>query len=62
MGLPVKVVETGWDPGARRDALMPREAAPTPVADAGAGRSGAGGYARIAPPAGAPAPPPPEAK
>ncbi|HET6857528.1 MAG TPA: PTS ascorbate transporter subunit IIC, partial [Streptomyces sp.] len=58
-----KVVETGWDPGARRDALMPKEAAAAPVADTGAGVSGPGAYARIAPPAGAPAPPPPpEAK
>ncbi|WP_434587500.1 PTS ascorbate transporter subunit IIC [Streptomyces sp. A5-4] len=57
-----KVVETGWDPGARRDALMPRAAATAPAADAGAEAGGSGGYARIAPPAGAPAPPPPDAK
>ncbi|MFF7653344.1 PTS ascorbate transporter subunit IIC [Streptomyces sp. NPDC007983] len=54
-----RVVDTGWDPGAARDALMPRD---TAAADAGAvadapGRSAS--YPKIAPPAGAPAPPPP---
>ncbi|WP_030615668.1 PTS ascorbate transporter subunit IIC [Streptomyces sclerotialus] len=49
-----RVVETGWDPGARRDAVLPRAAVPAeaaPVATAG--------YPKIAPPAGAPTPPPP---
>ncbi|MEU3186835.1 hypothetical protein ABZ707_21960 [Streptomyces sp. NPDC006923] len=47
-----RVVETGGDPGAARDALMPRE----PDAEAAAG--GQTSFAKIAPPAGAPAPPP----
>lgn len=67
-----RVVETGWNPGARRDALMPAvdtspaEAAVatgTPGAGSGSGPgSGSDGirqYAKIPPPAGAPKPPPP---
>ncbi|MEU8871220.1 PTS ascorbate transporter subunit IIC [Streptomyces javensis] len=49
-----RVVDTGWDPGAARDALMPRESV---VAPAEAGTTTAA-YAKIPPPAGAPAPPP----
>jgi PTS system ascorbate-specific IIC component len=51
-----RVVETGWDPGAKRDAALGvrAKAAPDP-ADTTAPT---GTYARIAPPAGAPAPPP----
>ncbi|MET8183512.1 PTS ascorbate transporter subunit IIC [Streptomyces sp. NPDC005336] len=50
-----RVVETGWDPGAARDALMPRDAAAAPaVADAAPAA-----YAKIPPPEGAPVPPPP---
>ncbi|WP_055552217.1 PTS ascorbate transporter subunit IIC [Streptomyces sp. NBRC 110028] len=53
-----RVVDTGWDPGAARDALMPRDAADTGTVAADApGRSAS--YPKIAPPAGAPAPPPP---
>ncbi|MFF3645224.1 PTS ascorbate transporter subunit IIC [Streptomyces sp. NPDC002564] len=51
-----RVVETGWDPGARRDALLPADRALTPAA-APAGSPVA--YAKIAPPRGAPKPPPP---
>lgn len=58
-----KVVETGWDPGAKRDALLGTDGGAgtdsvTVVESAG---TGARGYARIAPPVGAPAPPPPPA-
>ncbi|WP_130796605.1 PTS ascorbate transporter subunit IIC [Streptomyces otsuchiensis] len=62
-----KVVDTGWDPGARRDAALgtsPAAAAGTPGAaeTGGTGETAAGapagGAHRIAPPAGAPAPPP----
>lgn len=54
-----RVVETGWDPGAGRDTALGREA--TVPAQAGAEAAAEGGrtYAKIAPPAGAPAPPPP---
>ncbi|MCF3119519.1 PTS ascorbate transporter subunit IIC [Streptomyces arenae] len=53
-----RVVETGWDPGAHRDALLPPdEALPPAAATASAGASVT--YARIAPPRGAPKPPPP---
>ncbi|WP_055702725.1 MULTISPECIES: PTS ascorbate transporter subunit IIC [Streptomyces] len=53
-----RVVETGWDPGAHRDALLPPDEALTPAAaTASAGASVT--YARIAPPRGAPKPPPP---
>ncbi|MEU6126989.1 PTS ascorbate transporter subunit IIC [Streptomyces sp. NPDC047123] len=51
-----RVVETGWDPGARRDALLPADRPLTPAA-APAGSPVA--YAKIAPPRGAPKPPPP---
>ncbi|NLU69326.1 PTS ascorbate transporter subunit IIC [Streptomyces sp. HNM0574] len=52
-----RVVDTGWDPGARRDALLgPEETeGPAPEADGPGGAPSA----RIAPPRGAPAPPPP---
>ncbi|MGW2230652.1 PTS ascorbate transporter subunit IIC [Streptomyces formicae] len=54
-----RVVETGWDPGARRDALLGPVEPLTPAA-AGTGAEGAPvTYAKIAPPRGAPAPPPP---
>ncbi|HCA88123.1 MAG TPA: PTS ascorbate transporter subunit IIC [Streptomyces sp.] len=61
-----RVVDTGWDPGARRDALLPASAAGGTGAGAGTG-TGAGGtgsrtHARIAPPSGAPTPPPPPSK
>ena len=64
-----RVVEPGWDPGARRDALLPpEETTGTPVEDLtregtrAAGPAGAGGAAtvrKVPPPPGAPAPPPP---
>ncbi|MBU7596419.1 PTS ascorbate transporter subunit IIC [Streptomyces sp. P38-E01] len=71
-----RVVDTGWDPGAHRDALAPARSANTGAGgDVGAydgggradgsaaGRGGVTGTAvRIAPPAGAPAPPPPPAE
>ncbi|WP_433548901.1 PTS ascorbate transporter subunit IIC [Streptomyces sp. CA-294286] len=52
-----RVVETGWDPGARRDAALgvPVAAAPVPADTAVPAED----RVRIAPPAGAPAPPPP---
>ncbi|QEU96561.1 PTS ascorbate transporter subunit IIC [Streptomyces kanamyceticus] len=54
-----RVVETGWDPGARRDALLPPVETLTPAAT-GTGAEGAPvTYAKIAPPRGAPTPPPP---
>ncbi|MGW3012590.1 PTS ascorbate transporter subunit IIC [Streptomyces sp. NPDC001219] len=50
-----RVVDTGWDPGARRDAVLPR-ATPAPGGTAtAAGRT----HPKIAPPPGAPVPPPP---
>ncbi|AZS74612.1 hypothetical protein DDE74_29990 [Streptomyces lydicus] len=52
-----RVVDTGWDPGARRDALLPREA-PAP---AGQATAVVRTHAKIAPPPGAPTPPPPPA-
>ncbi|MFI0980682.1 PTS ascorbate transporter subunit IIC [Streptomyces sp. NPDC021093] len=52
-----RVVETGWDPGAKRDAALGVHARATDTApDDGAAPTGT--YARIAPPAGAPQPPP----
>ncbi|WP_030566590.1 PTS ascorbate transporter subunit IIC [Streptomyces aureocirculatus] len=57
-----RVVETGWDPGARRDALLGRAggtAAETPAPTGEAGAPGRPAYAKIAPPPGAPKPPPP---
>ncbi|MFI8848776.1 PTS ascorbate transporter subunit IIC [Streptomyces sp. NPDC053499] len=54
-----RVVEPGWDPGARRDALLPSPAAgdggPSLVPAAAAPRA----YPKLPPPAGAPTPPPP---
>lgn len=58
-----RVVDTGWDPGARRDALLPREAAPASVAPGTAATTGTTGpvtYPKLTPPPGAPTPPPPE--
>ncbi|GGS08833.1 PTS ascorbate transporter subunit IIC [Streptomyces aureoverticillatus] len=57
-----RVVETGWDPGARRDALLPSPAGTAPAgpdSDAAPGSAPSGTYAKIAPPPGAPKPPPP---
>lgn len=59
-----RVVETGWDPGAARDAFLPRDTAAATAGEAAApgGPDAPGGtasYPKIAPPAGAPAPPPP---
>ncbi|MFC6064819.1 PTS ascorbate transporter subunit IIC [Streptomyces ochraceiscleroticus] len=53
-----RVVETGWDPGARRDAVLPRTEAPAAAAPTG-GTAATTAHAKIAPPAGAPTPPPP---
>ena len=50
-----KVVDTGWDPGAHRDALAPTGSAA--AAPAGTGTTTT--HAKVAPPAGAPTPPPP---
>ncbi|MEV0440790.1 PTS ascorbate transporter subunit IIC [Streptomyces spectabilis] len=50
-----RVVETGWDPGARRDALRPREEPPPSTAPA----TPTTAYGKIAPPPGAPRPPAP---
>ncbi|GGV31083.1 PTS ascorbate transporter subunit IIC [Streptomyces spectabilis] len=50
-----RVVETGWDPGARRDALLPREEPPPSTAPAAPTTA----YGKIAPPPGAPRPPAP---
>ncbi|MEU8888452.1 PTS ascorbate transporter subunit IIC [Streptomyces sp. NPDC048442] len=52
-----RVVETGWDPGAKRDAALGVHARVTATAPDGAAAP-TGTYARIAPPAGAPQPPP----
>lgn len=58
-----RVVETGWDPGAHRDTLLPAEAAAAPggqtAAGQGAGGAGIPAQRKIAPPPGAPVPPPP---
>ncbi|MGA5576964.1 PTS ascorbate transporter subunit IIC [Streptomyces koyangensis] len=62
-----RVVETGWDPGARRDALLPpsETAGDDPMGGVDSAREGVGDggpvrtQARIAPPRGAPKPPPP---
>ncbi|QEV16344.1 PTS ascorbate transporter subunit IIC [Streptomyces alboniger] len=53
-----RVVDTGWDPGAHRDALPPRREAPA-LAIASAAADAPAAYGRIAPPRGAPKPPPP---
>ncbi|MDQ8706367.1 PTS ascorbate transporter subunit IIC [Streptomyces sp. LHD-70] len=49
-----RVVDVGWDPGAKRDAYFPRDSAPDP----GEGPAPSS-YAKITPPEGAPKPPPP---
>ncbi|MGW7516262.1 PTS ascorbate transporter subunit IIC [Streptomyces sp. NPDC054796] len=62
-----RVVDTGWDPGARRDALLPRDENEGVAESGGTGAGGTGTgtgtatavYAKIRPPAGAPVPPPP---
>ncbi|MFH8557414.1 PTS ascorbate transporter subunit IIC [Streptomyces celluloflavus] len=56
-----RVVDTGWDPGARRDAFLPRETPLAAAADAATdGDTGtARTYPKLAPPQGAPAPPAP---
>ncbi|MFJ2766395.1 PTS ascorbate transporter subunit IIC [Streptomyces sp. NPDC087300] len=54
-----RVVETGWDPGARRDALLPPAEALTPAAASATADGAPVTYAKIAPPRGAPTPPPP---
>ncbi|MDI3417359.1 PTS ascorbate transporter subunit IIC [Streptomyces luteolus] len=51
-----RVVDTGWDPGAGRDVYFPREGS-APVG--GEGPVPSTTYAKLAPPAGAPKPPPP---
>ncbi|MEW2390461.1 PTS ascorbate transporter subunit IIC [Streptomyces venezuelae] len=53
-----RVVETGWDPGARRDALLPPDQ-PRATENAPAADGAPTSYAKIAPPRGAPKPPPP---
>lgn len=52
-----RVVDTGWDPGAKRDAALGVHARVTTSDPVGAATP-TGTYARITPPAGAPAPPP----
>ncbi|UFQ13808.1 MULTISPECIES: PTS ascorbate transporter subunit IIC [Streptomyces] len=52
-----RVVETGWDPGAHRDALLPPTGAPDTAGGTTTGTPVA--YGKIAPPRGAPKPPPP---
>ncbi|BBZ34978.1 PTS ascorbate transporter subunit IIC [Mycolicibacterium confluentis] len=47
-----RLVDTGWDPS-------PGRAAPVPAADGGSAQPTGRSYPKIAPPAGAPAPPPP---
>lgn len=54
-----KVVDTGWDPGAARDKLLPPEETSTLLAEESSAPSSSRDHAKIAPPAGAPAPPPP---
>lgn len=56
-----KVVDTGWDPGARRDALLPPDerVRDDPMAVDLAGGVATRTHAKVAPPAGAPKPPPP---
>ncbi|MFD7102695.1 PTS ascorbate transporter subunit IIC [Streptomyces celluloflavus] len=56
-----RVVDTGWDPGARRDAFLPRETPLAAAADAATdgGTGTARTYPKLAPPQGAPAPPAP---
>ncbi|OEV26573.1 PTS ascorbate transporter subunit IIC [Streptomyces nanshensis] len=71
-----RVVEPGWNPGARRDALLPQQqdgsdglaaagastGIPAQPAGPGTGTGAGASPAKIAPPRGAPAPPPPPAK
>ncbi|MGA4846908.1 PTS ascorbate transporter subunit IIC [Streptomyces sp. G5(2025)] len=52
-----RVVETGWDPGAHRDALLPPAEVPAAAAVTTPGTPVT--YDKIAPPRGAPKPPPP---
>jgi PTS system ascorbate-specific IIC component len=58
-----RVVEPGWDPGARRDALLPRrqdaDTGTASTAGPGAGVGDVPAQAKIPPPRGAPLPPPP---
>lgn len=54
-----KVVDTGWDPGAARDKLLPPEETSTLLAEESSAPTSSRAHAKIAPPAGAPAPPPP---
>ncbi|CAL9623812.1 PTS ascorbate transporter subunit IIC [Streptomyces sp. enrichment culture] len=51
-----RVVEPGWSPGARRDALLPSGA---PAQEADRYGEGPRRYAKVPPPPGAPTPPPP---
>ncbi|MGP3990935.1 PTS ascorbate transporter subunit IIC [Streptomyces sp. 3N207] len=54
-----RVVEPGWDPGARRDALLPAEAVGAGAPSDAATGTPPGSYPKLPPPAGAPTPPPP---
>lgn len=55
-----RVVDTGWDPGAKRAALLPPEDRPEQHDEAAGGETPVSRtYSKIAPPAGAPTPPPP---
>ncbi|MFC4334896.1 PTS ascorbate transporter subunit IIC [Salininema proteolyticum] len=59
-----RVVDRGWDPGAERDVLLPREATEPedPMHSAGSEANGTAAerrHAKLQPPAGAPVPPPP---
>ncbi|NEB76711.1 PTS ascorbate transporter subunit IIC [Streptomyces sp. SID14478] len=56
-----RVVDTGWDPGAKRAALLPPEDRPEQHDSGAPGETTVSRtYAKITPPAGAPVPPPPE--
>ncbi|WP_371750394.1 hypothetical protein OG302_02225 [Streptomyces sp. NBC_01283] len=55
-----KVVDTGWDPGAARDKLLPAQARETFEAQETSAPTTTREYAKFAPPAGAPKPPRPE--
>lgn len=55
-----KVVDTGWDPGAARDKLLPAQARETLEAQETSAPTTTREYAKIAPPPGAPKPPRPE--
>ncbi|MEB8340709.1 PTS ascorbate transporter subunit IIC [Streptomyces endophyticus] len=55
-----RVVETGWDPGAKRAALLPPEDRPEQHDETAGGETPVSRtYSKITPPAGAPVPPPP---